>query len=205
MRSLYPVLEHGHLLQRRNSTVVSMWSEREKAMHSNGAFPPDISWVDDANWFEEEVRRYIALAPALNVTRPATRYEKPQEWQIQGCCPAAVAMWPERHGHRCCSEKWHRLLPVRAVGGVNLDMLSSTTASGRTVVFLADSMGEQQLVALLCQAWISPGFKFEMLNCDGQPSFDSSNHLKDCDGAVKQSFASHVRDDHKEALNSAWS
>ena len=171
-RTVYPPTFNGSLLQRRNGTVVRQWCVLDGSAAPAPA--PSMTWVADDAWFEERVQWYMLNAPVLNVTRPATKYQPPQLWSIRGCCPAAASMWPDRHGHRCCSEKWHRLLQLRPVGGMDLHELASRLPSGRSVVIIGDSMGQQQFVALLCLAWSSAGFEYRMHSCDDDPELCSA-------------------------------
>ena len=48
-------------------------------------------------------------------------------------------------GHRCCTDKWHRLLPLRPMGGASLEDAAKALPSHQTVLIVADSMGQQQV------------------------------------------------------------
>lgn len=81
----------------------------------------------------------------------------------RGCCPAAVAVYAQRPGYRCCAHKTDRLLPLRPVGGLSWEQFADALPRGQLLLLDGDSMVTQQFVGLLCLAWATPGFTIASL------------------------------------------
>ena len=118
---------------------------RAYSSHGHGS----VKWQADPEWFSKQAE--------------------------SGCCPAAELIYSNRPGYRCCKHKLDALLPLRPVGGLSWDDAATYLPSGALIVLNGDSMVEQQLVAMMCAAWATPGFRIttmEHIEMVGKPGVD---------------------------------
>ena len=146
----------SRLYQARNVTYVHEWLHRYHRQRKLVApqLLPSVSWAFDPD-YDDRVKWIVERAPPLDVKRPLTAMTRSQNWRIHGCCPAATALDARFFGHRCCSDKWHRLLPLRPVGGMSMEQVFacrnrfSTHAPEHTKPWLALSLSSAFHAAIL--------------------------------------------------------
>ena len=73
-----------------------------------------------------------------------------------GCCPYAQRIYHEYAAvdYRCCTgrDRW-RMLPQKPIGGCSWKGCAGPQLESSHLLFVGDSMVEQQFLALLCHAW----------------------------------------------------
>ena len=163
--AVFPVLISSRppvILKQLNDSAVAEWLARYRTSNNGrqDTATAGVRWEVDQEWFAAQTSRNMLRS------RPA-RGRLYGNHLEQGCCPAAVVVYRQRRGFRCCGEKLHRLLPLRPVGGMTLEEAASRLPSNTTLFFVGDSMSEQQIVSILCHAWQSPGFSFVLQQCPG--------------------------------------